>query len=381
MTSGDYGRLSLFRDPASLVGERARELAFRNLEARGKSPDEVSARAEYLDLLGLQPGQRVLDVGCGSGVVTRDMARRVSPGGRAVGVDPSAEFVTIATELARADGLADVTDFREGSALALPFQDAEFHVAIAATVLVHVPGGDAAVPEMARVVRVGGRVGIFDFDGDSLLISHPDRALTRRIVAAFSDHAAVDGWLVRRLPGLLRRAGLAHVETRAFLPPRAGAGRILWPHGRARRRRRGSEWGDHGGRTRAMARPAPRRAGRRQLPRWSCPRVLLGCQAVSALGARLYETVQEYASIGAHHRTGTAEDARTLDWFEDRIRALGARTERQTWSFDRFDAEGSVSVDGTNVEALPLFYEGTGEIEIGDAAGRRGQRHPGRRVR
>src|SRR5688572_3935227 len=218
MSSTDYGRLSLFRDPTSLGGERARELAFRNLETRGKSPDEMAARAEYLDLLGLQPGQRVLDVGCGSGVVTRDMARRVSPSGRAVGIDPSVEFLTIARDLARQDGLDGVAEFREGNALALPFGDGEFDVALAATVLVHVPGGDGAVAEMARVVRRGGRVGIFDFDGDSLLVSHPDRALTRRIVAAFSDHAAVDGWLVRRLPGLLTQAGLTHVAARAFLP-------------------------------------------------------------------------------------------------------------------------------------------------------------------
>jgi len=218
MPAPDYGRLSLFRDTASLDGERARDLVFQNLEARGKSPDEVAARAEYLDLLGLRPGQRVLDVGCGSGVVTRDVALRVSPGGHAVGVDPSAEFLTIARTLAREAGLNAVAEFREGSALALPFADGEFDVALAATVLAHVPGGAAAVPEMARVVRPGGRVGIFDFDGDSLIISHPDRALTRRIVAAFSDHAAVDGWLVRRLPGLLRQAGLTNVATRAFLP-------------------------------------------------------------------------------------------------------------------------------------------------------------------
>jgi len=84
---------------------------------------------------------------------------------------------------------------------------------------------------------------------------------------------------------------------------------------------------------------------------------------VSNLAARLYEIVQEYAAIGAHHRTGTAEDARTLDWFEYRVRALGATTERQPWSFDRYDAEWSVTVDGADVAALPLFYEGTGEIE------------------
>ena len=104
-----------------------------------------------------------------------------------MGLDPSVEFLTIARELAREARLDVVVEFREGSALALPFADGEFDVALAATVLVHVPGAAAAVPEMARVVRSGGRVGIFDFDGDSLVISHPDRALTRRIVAAFSD--------------------------------------------------------------------------------------------------------------------------------------------------------------------------------------------------
>lgn len=81
------------------------------------------------------------------------------------------------------------------------------------------------------------------------------------------------------------------------------------------------------------------------------------------LATRLYETVRHYAAIGAHHRTGTAEDARTLDWFEGRLRGLGATTERQPWSFDRYDAESRVTLDGQEIAALPLFYEGTGAVE------------------
>ena len=84
---------------------------------------------------------------------------------------------------------------------------------------------------------------------------------------------------------------------------------------------------------------------------------------VNDRSARLYRIVEEYAAIGAHHRTGTAEDARTLDWFEDRVRALGAQTERQPWSFDRYDAEWRVTVDDADIAALPLFYEGTGDID------------------
>jgi hypothetical protein len=57
-----------------------------------------------------------------------------------------------------------------------------------------------------------------------------------------------------------------------------------------------------------------------------------------------------------------AEDARTLDWFEDRVRALGATPERHPWSFDRYDATWSVTVDGADVPALPLFYDGTGDV-------------------
>jgi ubiquinone/menaquinone biosynthesis C-methylase UbiE len=213
----ELGRLSPWRDTADIDETRARELANR-LELRARAEDEAGAREEYLRLLDVSPGERVLDVGCGSGVVMREVARRVSPDGVAVGLDPSLSFLTIARELAEQAGLASVIELCRGDCRALPFPDCSFDAVLAATVLAHVPNAEKAIVEMIRVTRVGGRVGVFDFDADSVLISHPDRALTRRIVVAAADHASVNGWLIRQLPGLFADLGLENVRARAFMP-------------------------------------------------------------------------------------------------------------------------------------------------------------------
>jgi SAM-dependent methyltransferase len=151
-------------------------------------------------------------------VVTREIARRVGPSGCAVGVDPSPALLAIARDLAEVEGLGNRVELHEGSALALPFADGAFDVAIAVTALSHTPGAEGAIPEMARVVRPGGRMGVFDLDTDMTSVTHPDRTLTRRIIAAASDANAVDGWLSRRLPLLFVRAGLQHVRARGFFP-------------------------------------------------------------------------------------------------------------------------------------------------------------------
>jgi SAM-dependent methyltransferase len=207
----------MWRDTKAVDAAQARELAGR-LELRAKAEDEVEARSAYLDLLGVTASERVLDVGCGSGVVTREIARRVGTGGRVVGLDASPALLAVARELAHEAGLGDRVEFREGSVLRLPFPDGAFDAVIAVTVLSHVPGGEGAIPELARVARRGGRVGVFDLDTDMTAVTHPDRALTRRIVAASSDAVAVDGWLVRRVPMLLAQAGVEDVRVRGFFP-------------------------------------------------------------------------------------------------------------------------------------------------------------------
>jgi ubiquinone/menaquinone biosynthesis C-methylase UbiE len=197
--------------------ERARDLAAR-LERRAKAEDEVAARDTYLGLLDIAAGERVLDVGCGSGAVTREIARRVGSRGRAVGLDPSSALLAVARELAQEAGLDDRVEFREGTALQLPFPDCSFDAVVCVTVLSHIPRGEAAIPELVRVLRPGGCVGVFDLDTDMTAFTHPDRALTRRIVAAASDATAVNGWLARQLPLLFRRAGIVDVRARGFFP-------------------------------------------------------------------------------------------------------------------------------------------------------------------
>src|SRR5687768_3670966 len=97
----ELGSLSAWRDTSGLDEAKAREQAAR-LEHRARADDEAAARHEYLDLLGLAPGERILDVGCGSGVVTRAIAQRVVPGGTVVGADSSAAFLSVAREHADA---------------------------------------------------------------------------------------------------------------------------------------------------------------------------------------------------------------------------------------------------------------------------------------
>ena len=148
----EYGRESMWRDTAKAGPELARELAAR-LERRAKAVDEVAARDAYLDLLDIATGERVLDVGCGSGAVTREIARRVGSRGLVVGLDPSPELLAVARELAQEAGLGGRVEFREGDALRLPLSDWSFDVVLCVTVLSHVPTGEAAIPELVRVLR------------------------------------------------------------------------------------------------------------------------------------------------------------------------------------------------------------------------------------
>jgi ubiquinone/menaquinone biosynthesis C-methylase UbiE len=209
-----YGRHDQFLDTAGIDSAHARELADR-LEALHGSDQEHAHRSAYLDLLAVEPGKHVLEVGCGNGWVLREVARRVGATGRAVGIDPSPELLAIAKDQAAHEQLP--VELHPASVAALPFATGAFDTVLVPLVLLHVPEAEAVLPEVIRVVHPGGNVGVWERDNESFVINHPDRALTRRIIQAGTDNTAVNAWVGRRLPGLLAAAGLVEVQIRPFV--------------------------------------------------------------------------------------------------------------------------------------------------------------------
>lgn len=107
-----------------------------------------------LDALSPHPGQHLLDVGCGTGVATRAAFERVAPGGRVTGVDINDGMLTVA----RRRGAAG--DYVHAPAEELPFDDASFDGALSQFAMMFFSDRRAAIEEMQRVVRPGGRIAI-----------------------------------------------------------------------------------------------------------------------------------------------------------------------------------------------------------------------------
>lgn len=160
-------------------------LAFAGREAR--------VRAELLDRLELRPGERVLDVGCGTGTLAVAAARRVGRDGWVGGVDAAPQMVQAARRKAAREGVG--VDVREALAQDLPFPDGSVDAVMTSMAMHHVPphARVVAVAEMRRVLRPGGRLLIADFQP---LRSSGARAVAQHVLghrmAGVDLHALAD---------------------------------------------------------------------------------------------------------------------------------------------------------------------------------------------
>jgi ubiquinone/menaquinone biosynthesis C-methylase UbiE len=166
--------------------------------------------SDFFAALDLQPGHRVLDVGCGTGAFLRLLAPLVSPGD-AVGVDLSETMIAAAR--GRQAGAAGNISFQLGDVEELSFEDASFDRVLATQVLLHVPEPAVAVGEIARVLAPGGLLSISEVDWNTISIESTDRQLARRFTALACDELR-NGLIVRVLPSMLRDLGFGSIDVR-----------------------------------------------------------------------------------------------------------------------------------------------------------------------
>jgi ubiquinone/menaquinone biosynthesis C-methylase UbiE len=156
-------------------------------------------------LLDLQPGQHVLDVGCGTGEDAQAMAQRVAPGGRVFAVDGSQHMIETARQ--RAAGCALAVEFQVADAHRLPFANDSFDASRADRIFMHLESPVQALREMRRVTRPSGRVLVYEVDFETLTLDHPQRVRTRQIISTWCDGFR-NGWLGRHIPALFHEAEL-----------------------------------------------------------------------------------------------------------------------------------------------------------------------------
>lgn len=170
-----------------------------------QNPDIVAQRAFVRHHLALQPGDSVMDVGAGPGLLALEMAADVGPTGQVIALDPSADMRTLATQRCAGTSIINVVD---GDAVELPTGDDSLDAIVATQVYEYVPDIAAAIADAHRALKPGGRLLVLDTDWTSAVITttNPDRMQT--VLNAWRSHF-VHPDLPGRLPKLMRDAGLA----------------------------------------------------------------------------------------------------------------------------------------------------------------------------
>ena len=189
----------------------------REMEATYVTPDMIAQRVRTLDLLAPKAGERILDIGVGPGLLAYDLARLVGPEGRVVGLDVSTDMLALAS--ARLGDFPQV-ELVAGDATRLLSPDAAFDAAVSTQVYEYVADMPAALAELHRVLRPGGRALILDTDWRSIVFHSSDKTRMERVLTAWDDHLA-DPHLPATLGPMMARAGfeVRRVEITPMLAP------------------------------------------------------------------------------------------------------------------------------------------------------------------
>ncbi len=165
-------------------------------------------KKKSFQLLSPTEGSRILEIGCGLGRDATAIARMMGTKGMVAAVDSSMKMIGAAQKGIRE---ADPVRLCLADACRLPFCDEAFDAARADRVLQHIFDPEKALSEMARTVREGGKVVVYEPDWGTFIISPGQKEVCRAMTQLFGD-TFPSGWVGRRLPGLFREVGLDKIR-------------------------------------------------------------------------------------------------------------------------------------------------------------------------
>ena len=171
-------------------------------------------RRMTLNLAQLQAGESVLDVGCGTGALTRLARERVGKSGMVYGIDAALQMITVARRKAARRNLA--IDFQVGLIEQLAFPDDSFDVVLSSLMMHHLPEElkRQGLAEIARVLKPGGRLLILDIQPRQTQVSHNRHVQQQgsHVFLAQILHAGKEMGGIQNLPPIMKEVGFSQIE-------------------------------------------------------------------------------------------------------------------------------------------------------------------------
>jgi ubiquinone/menaquinone biosynthesis C-methylase UbiE len=213
----------IFRLAPSMDAEVLQAIAAR-LEFRGTDDGYARLSQAYFGRLQLADGQRILALGCGTGIEVRALKRITGSTTAIVGIDHSAALIDTARRLTAEEGVADNVTYHVGDAHHTPYDDGEFDIVTLHTVISHVDDPCQVLREARRNVRPGGTVAVFDGDYASLTFAFPDHVMAKTIEEKLVQLIVANPRIMRDMPRLVAEAGLELVDAEGALYADIGHG-------------------------------------------------------------------------------------------------------------------------------------------------------------